>query len=474
MRAYTIMIIDDDPQVGMALKHILTRRQYKVLTTISAVEALDVLQHEKPDLFLMDVIMPGMDGYQLCRTLKREDAWRQIPVIFLTAANQTTDLVKGFEAGAVDFISKPFNKAELLARVQTHIELKESRDIIYTQNQRLHQEVEQRKQTEEKFRALSQTAFEGVLFLKDNAIIEANHAACLLLGLDESAIEGTNFQSFLDEAAKEVIAHIRQGDATSPTEVVLHDAFGNKFFGMVQVQRIQYKGDPIDVLAIRDISLQKEMERQLVHAIIDTEEKERRRFSRDLHDGLGAVLSTLKIYVNMLQKDNRPETERKEMLREMRDTINEAVQSTRTIANNIMPGVLSDFGLIKALESFCNMLSRSDTLVVDFQYSEPFGRLDQNLEINLYRITLELINNTLKHAQASRIRIRIQRTEQKVLLDYEDNGRGFNFGDALIKEGQHDGLKNIQNRAIFMNARAQFRAVMHSPTGTGFSLSVDL
>lgn len=133
-----IVLIDDNPSNLMLAGSILKKNDYEVFTAKSGDEGLDLITRIMPDLILLDIMMPNMDGYQVCNILKQNAKLANIPVIFLTALQQTEDLLKSFEIGGVDYITKPFKKEELFARVKTHIELKRSKDIILSQNHKLH------------------------------------------------------------------------------------------------------------------------------------------------------------------------------------------------------------------------------------------------------------------------------------------------------------------------------------------------
>ncbi len=110
---------------------------YAIMPAISGAKALEGVRVQVPDLILLDLMMPEMDGLEVCRRLKADSSTRNIPVIFLTASNEMEQLVKGFEVGAVDYVTKPFNPPELLARVRTHLELKHARDTIVRYGQEL-------------------------------------------------------------------------------------------------------------------------------------------------------------------------------------------------------------------------------------------------------------------------------------------------------------------------------------------------
>jgi class 3 adenylate cyclase len=128
-----ILLIEDAPANIQALSAVLRENGYQVSVATSGQQGLEFLQRVRPDLILLDVMMPGIDGYETCRRIKASTAWREIPLMFLTAKSETEDIVRGFEAGAVDYVSKPFNAPELLARVRTHLAL----DQLHRENQRL-------------------------------------------------------------------------------------------------------------------------------------------------------------------------------------------------------------------------------------------------------------------------------------------------------------------------------------------------
>ena len=126
----TILAIDDAPTNLSVLVDNLSSDTCRVLTAESAKSALNRLEHVIPDLILLDVMMPEMDGYELCRILKRHPIYKSIPVIFLTAKSEGEDIVQGFKAGGVDYVTKPFRKVELSMRIDTHLELRNARGKI--------------------------------------------------------------------------------------------------------------------------------------------------------------------------------------------------------------------------------------------------------------------------------------------------------------------------------------------------------
>ena len=128
-----ILVVDDTPANIQTLAATLKERGYQISVATNGRQALDLVARVRPDLILLDVMMPEMDGFETCRHLKGADSTRDVPVIFLTAKTETVDIVQGFELGAVDYVAKPFNAHELLARVNTHLTM----DRLRRENERL-------------------------------------------------------------------------------------------------------------------------------------------------------------------------------------------------------------------------------------------------------------------------------------------------------------------------------------------------
>jgi class 3 adenylate cyclase/CheY-like chemotaxis protein len=129
-----ILVVDDTPANIQALAGTLKEKGYQISVATNGRQALEVLARVQPDLILLDVMMPEMDGFETCRRIKASETWRQIPIIFLTAKTEITDIVQGFELGAVDYVAKPFNAHELLARVNTHLTIDELRRSLAQTN----------------------------------------------------------------------------------------------------------------------------------------------------------------------------------------------------------------------------------------------------------------------------------------------------------------------------------------------------
>jgi len=162
---FLILIIDDSRMNRMVLNRNLSREGYELLEAESADAALTILDYRKPELILLDVVMPAMSGFDLCRLLKQQRSTQEIPIIFITSLDSTEDKIKGLELGAVDFITKPFNTAEILARVRTQVKLRQMYRTILETNQRIEKDLMTARQIQQNLLpAQSSTIGDGLFF----------------------------------------------------------------------------------------------------------------------------------------------------------------------------------------------------------------------------------------------------------------------------------------------------------------------
>lgn len=167
-----ILIVDDTPE-NLHLMGEVLREKYKVKVANSGEKALKIAKGEKaPDLILLDIMMPEMDGYEVCRRLKAHPATREIPVIFVTGKAEETDEKKGFDIGAVDYITKPISVPILISRVNTHLHLKATRDFLRDKNAFLEQEVESRTN---EIRAIQDVTILALASLAETRDAETGH-----------------------------------------------------------------------------------------------------------------------------------------------------------------------------------------------------------------------------------------------------------------------------------------------------------
>ncbi len=192
----TILIVDDTPVNLMVLLDHLEEYGYDVVVAQDAEEGIQRAELVQPDLILLDIMMPGMDGFAACHYLKSRESTRDIPVIFMTALADDDDKSRGFEAGGVDYVTKPFQIAEVLARVQTHLTLRNLQVQLDEQNALLREEMQAREQarvalktaseqlqeSEARYRLLVEQLSDAVMIVSDGQVAFTNSAAASLFG----------------------------------------------------------------------------------------------------------------------------------------------------------------------------------------------------------------------------------------------------------------------------------------------------
>lgn len=141
---FKILIVDDTPKNIQVLGSFLKKEGYQTGFALNGKQALLSLEKSQFDLVLLDIMMPGMDGYTTCIEIRKNQAWKDIPIIYLTAKNDADSIIRGFELGGQDYITKPFNSKELLCRVKTHLELKQAKAELTNLNEKLEEKVAQR------------------------------------------------------------------------------------------------------------------------------------------------------------------------------------------------------------------------------------------------------------------------------------------------------------------------------------------
>ncbi len=199
-----------------------------------------------------------------------------------------------------------------------------------------------------------------------------------------------------------------------------------------------------------DITAEREIENRIINTIIKTQEIERERFAKDIHDGLGPMLSTIKLYVGLLNED-LDEHEKNDYIKHINDLIDDVVNDIREIANGLMPRIIKHYGLVKSVKSICNRINQANKINIDLKSNIDF-RFDSNLEINVFRIISELINNTLKHAKAQNIHISFFFKKNILDIQYKDDGIGFDLNKVLSDKNKGFGIDNILGRIKLLNS----------------------
>ena len=212
--------------------------------------------------------------------------------------------------------------------------------------------------------------------------------------------------------------------------------------------------------------MEKEQQVASLQAMVNGQETERTRIARDLHDGLGSLFSTIKMHFSTLQ-DEEQQLKENSLFKKSYELVNTASTEVRRIAHNMMPEVLLRVGLTDALKDLAGTINSAKLLNISLQFYGMDKRLNASTEIMLYRIIQELLNNIIKHAQATEAIIQFNRDGNQLQITVEDNGRGFNT--QQVEEKKHAGLETIQSRVNYLNGKLS----IESQQGLGTTVMMD-
>jgi len=262
-RDAAILIVDDDPASLDVLRKMMAQEGYRTFVATSGERALSLVERVHPDLILLDVMMPGLDGLETCRLLKLHPDTHDIPVIFMSAANDTEDVVAGFERGAVDYIGKPLRMAEVCARVRTQLQIHSHTECHVEQAQRL--------------RMIVDTMAEGLLIVEANGRIQYTNPACdSYVGYQAGELAGHSIADLLDAAAaQEYIGYLRAYAANPGTangggarEVALRHRDGTPRAMEMTFTPMKVAGQLLFIGLLHDISHRKQYESTLERAAL--------------------------------------------------------------------------------------------------------------------------------------------------------------------------------------------------------------
>jgi len=270
-----ILVVDDNPVNLGVLVDNLEVHGYDVLVALGGHEALDRARFAKPDLVLLDVMMPDLDGFETCRRMKALDSCRDIPVIFMTALTDVDSKIKAFSAGGVDYVSKPFQIEELIARVRTHLALRAAQLDLLAQKNSLEVEVAARhaaedslRESEVRHRRLFETAADGILVLDcdANTVYDLNARCGQMLGVDAEEVRGRyveDIEAFRAMGGKAIIEALRASGQMKWDEWTWQKPDGSTV--SVEVLGTTYRAGPrlLAQCTFRDIRARKEAEARI-------------------------------------------------------------------------------------------------------------------------------------------------------------------------------------------------------------------
>jgi len=471
-----ILVVDDTPDNLRLMSELLMSAGYKVRATGEPEAALASAVEAAPDLVLLDVRMPVLDGFELCRRLKADRRTAGVPVIFMSAAHDEADRVRGFDAGAVDFVTVPFEWRVVLARVATHLRLARAQRELEAERNVLEQRVQERtaklqesellaRTGEERARATFEQAAVGMAYVAlDGRFIRINRKFCEIVGYPESEMLERRFLEITHPddvgADAETLRRMACGEVESDSRekrYVRTDGTPVWVERTVAIVRTEAGTPPWLITVVQDISARKQAEqavleyqrrlREMAAQLSRAEERERRNIAAELHDHVGQSLSAMRALLAAARKATA-DAKMDAALDEVSNSLRQAIRATRDIMSSLSPPALNELGLSAAISEWLreDVASRGD-LQVDFGDDGHPKPLGPDASAILFRAVRELVTNVVKHARASRVRVTLRREGRTMEIIVEDDGIGLPAGRPPRRAAEGGfGLFSIEER----------------------------
>jgi PAS domain S-box-containing protein len=473
-----ILVVDDEPESRTLLTTILSAEGYEVHAADGGRLALASLAVTRPELILLDIRMPDMDGFEVCRKIKANAATQDIPLMFLSGRGQLAERVGGFRLGAVDFVTKPFQREELLARVRTHLELGRLRT-------RLEEQVAERtaelRESEQRFRTMADST--PVMIWAAGTDKLCSFVNKTWLDFTGRSIEqdlGDGWIGAVHPNDREACSWIYSSSIDGPQnfhlEFRLRRADGEyRWVAGSGVPRfsdtgafVGYIGSCVDVTESRVAA---EQLRALSAFLISAQEEERSRISRELHDDLVQRLALMAIDLGKLISQTWPSLARlPEELRGLQERAIQAAELTRHIAHELHPMTIEDLGLATALRSLCEDFARREEIDVEFAGENLPHAPKRETASCLYSIAQEALLNISKHAHARHVRVELKSSEDHVSLSIADDGIG--FPTRSNGAGMGLGVLNMRERVGWL--KGSFSLESEPGRGTQIAVAIPL
>lgn len=368
--------------------------------------------------------------------------------------SEISNLLLEYSAGNYSFQGKISNEVNEL-------------DMIISGINMLGEELDETNVSRDYFSSIFNAVTDLVLIIDDQGnITDANRAAELALVSNHQLI-GTpldqlmNKANFFDDLAIQIES---KDSVTSEEELIGKD--GDVIYGLLTCSKIidRFQAFKGYLISIKDITEQKENEKLILKTIFSTQQREQKRVADDLHDSIGQELSMTKLMISNLKLLCKDDPKQLELIDTSSEILDNSIRELREICFNLMPNVLSKGGLALAVNDLLSKLDLSKEMEVSFRNNEQIPRLDPELEVVIYRIIQEFINNMIKHANASlfEIEINIEQHPDLITITMKDNGQGFNM-DKLKKAGENRGYENLKSRVKAFNGKLE----MSSAPGKG-------
>lgn len=453
-----ILYIDDE-QENLESFRITFWMYYNISIASNTQQAREILKEEDVKVVITDQRMPNETGLEFVKNVA--DQYPDLVYIVLTGYTDIEVVIEALNHGNIyRFMTKPWELQEMRQSIDNALEnyelKKRNKDLV----SELKEKNEQLRKSEYKFRNIFNSSLDSISIIDANGVVlEVNAITCITTGYTREELLTNKFVDvFPPEQRTNILNAIKT--IKDKKELFFETNFRNKDGALIFLDAIGKEIDYLDgkayLIVARDISEKKELQQKIIKTTIYSEEKERTRIAQELHDGIGPLLSSVKLYAETYFNSENAEF-KASIEGQILETIDDTIDHVAAISNNLSPHILKNFGLKTAIEKFCGKIEKSAGIkfVTNLNLN---GRFIEEIEIMFYRVVIELVNNTAKHANANQIKIELEQNNNKILLDYSDNGIGFDL-EELLKKSKGMGLFNIKSRIESLNGEIAFSSI---------------
>lgn len=471
-----VLYVDDD-ECNLKLFTAYLANDYNVLTAKNTAEAYEILKNNPVKVLISDQRMPGETGMEFMQRINPEFP-QVIKMLFTAYADYTSISMAINQGGIFRYLLKPWNYEEMFSSIQFAIReydlRKENQDLIRqlkVKNSVLEKAYTEIQNSENKCTRIFESSSDGMIVIRDKRVCEVNKAFMDIAGQFIEHISNDTIYQFIELNLSGIFKEDDQAIDKKPFRVIKELLSNHKEQKYLEItcRFFDSYGKQYVLILLRDVTEKELVEKRLMEAIFKTQEAEHTRYAQELHDGLGPVLSAVKMYMEWLC-DEQHIRNRELIHKNAMSALDQAIAEVKEIANNLSPYVLQRFGLVNALKNHAEHLVDIGKIAIDIQ-SNLKERLDAHIEVMLYRVLMECINNTLKHADARKINICFEKLSNGLFVSYNDDGKGFDV-ENILAGSRGMGLINMQNRIKLLDGHIKIRSVIGKGTSVEIILSL--
>ncbi len=470
-----VLIVDDTLENLILVKTILRRFEVNVIEANSGLDALERITglHDELALAIIDVMMPGMDGYELALKINKERKGNPVPVIFVTAFNHSElEVFKGYDSGAVDYLFKPVNVHVLQKKISIFLDLFNHKQTIRWHAQMVEKFAENLietntalKKSEEKYRSYIDSAPDGVFIADETGrYIEVNEAACRLTGYSKEELLKMSISEILSpESVNEGIESFMRlaVKGESKDELMYRHKNGTSRWWSVEAVKLsgsRFLGFAKDVTekkkAEQDLENSLEELRRLTQYIEKVRDEERLTISRELHDDLGQALTAVKIDLGLIKRSMKEKRVIKK-IDEVTNLVGETIKTVQRLTSNLRPQILDDLGLMTAIEWYSGEFAQRTGIGMYLNIDSVLAISAEASHV-IFRIMQESLTNIARHSKATTVEIGLYKTDDIVTLSISDNGIGIT--DSQLESKKSFGIINMRERTASLGGTFHIKA----------------